>query len=222
MGLKRKIFSALKDNIIPGLFLWCIGIALVASYYLNESSRSLFLGIIQLKEEYGFLYSAISTSLFGGLIPFVFMRLSGRDQVGNSLLHGVVFVAYWALRGVDVDTFYRLQGWIFGNGVDWQTIFFKVCVDQFIYCVFWATPVTAGFYSLKEADFSFEKWKKEKKGSDLVEMIIVFTVSTWLVWIPGTAIIYSLPAPLQIPLFNLTLCFFVILVSVFSKKEKTA
>ena len=127
MGLKRKIFSALKDNIIPGLFLWCIGIALVASYYLNESSRSLFLGIIQLKEEYGFLYSAISTSLFGGLIPFVFMRLSGRDQVGNSLFHGVVFVAYWALRGVDVDAFYRLQGWIFGNGVDWQTIFLR-CV----------------------------------------------------------------------------------------------
>jgi len=92
VGLKRKIFSALKDNIIPGLFLWCIGIAVVASYYLNESTRSLFHGIIQLKEEYGFLYSAISTSLFGGLIPFIFMRLSGRDQVGNSLFHNVYII----------------------------------------------------------------------------------------------------------------------------------
>jgi hypothetical protein len=51
-------------------------------------------------------------------------------------------------------------------------------------------------------------------------MILIFTVTTWVVWIPGTAIIYSLPSPLQIPLFNLTLCFFVILVSVFSQKNK--
>jgi predicted branched-subunit amino acid permease len=50
-------------------------------------------------------------------------------------------------------------------------------------------------------------------------MILIFTVTTWVVWIPGTAIIYSLPYPLQIPLFNLTLCFFVILVGVFSQKE---
>ena len=114
-----------------------------------------------------------------------------------------------------------IAGWIFGNGVDWQTIFLRFVLIN-LFTVSLGHTVTAGFYSLKEADFSFGKWKKEKKGSDLVEMIIVFTVSTWLVWIPGTAIIYSLPAPLQIPLFNLTLCFFVILVSVFSKKEKTA
>ena len=39
-----------------------------------------------------------------------------------------------------------------------------------------------------------------------------------MVWTPATAIVYSLPTALQIPLFNLTLCFFVLLVSVYGKK----
>ena len=47
-------------------------------------------------------------------------------------------------------------------------------------------------------------------------------LSTWLVWIPATAIIYSLPSALQVPLFSLTLCFFVLLVSVFSADQGKA
>ena len=43
---------------------------------------------------------------------------------------------YWALRGVDVDAFYRLQAMIFGDGVDWRTIVCKVLVDQFVYTVY--------------------------------------------------------------------------------------
>jgi hypothetical protein len=85
--------------------------------------------------------------------------------------------------------------------------------------VIWASPITALFYTWREANFSIGQWKGDKTWSELLDMILIFTVTTWVVWIPGTAIIYSLPYPLQIPLFNLTLCFFVILVSVFSQKE---
>ena len=52
----------------------------------------------------------------------------------------------------------------------------------------------------------------------LIETIILFNLTTWMVWTPATAIVYSLPTALQIPLFNLTLCFFVLLVSVYGKK----
>jgi hypothetical protein len=41
----------------------------------------------------------------------------------------------------------------------------------------------------------------------------VMMVTTWLVWLPTTAIVYSLPSPLQIPLFNIALCFYVLLVT---------
>ena len=86
-------------------------VALVASYYLNESiPPALFLEIIQLKEEYGFLYSAISTSLFGGLIPFIFMRLSGRDQVGNSLFSRCCFCCLLGIEGSGCGYFLPIAG----------------------------------------------------------------------------------------------------------------
>ena len=217
-NLKQRIAEGIRINLIPGLVLWIMGVCLVAIYYLGEFSRPWFNQIIILKETYGFAYSAVSTCFFGGLIPYVFMQLTGRDRL-KGLWSGVIFLGYWAIRGIDVDAFYRLQAMVFGTEVDSLTIVSKVLVDQFVYCVVWASPITALFYTWREAGFSLKQWKGNKTWSELFDMILIFTVTTWVVWIPGTAIIYSLPYPLQIPLFNLTLCFFVILVSVFSQKN---
>ena len=217
-NLKQRIGEGIRVNLIPGLVLWIMGVCLVAVYYFGEFSRPWFNQIIILKETYGFAYSAVSTCFFGGLIPYVFMQLTGRDRL-KGLGSGVIFLGYWAIRGIDVDAFYRLQALVFGTEVDLLTIIAKVLVDQFVYCVVWASPITALFYTWREAGFSLKQWKGNKTWSELFDMILIFTVTTWVVWIPGTAIIYSLPSPLQIPLFNLTLCFFVILVSVFSQKN---
>ena len=216
-NLKQRIGAGMKENLIPGLFLWAVGVSLVAIYYLGEFSRPWFNEIIALKKNYGYGYSAISTCIFGGLIPYLFMQFTGRDPL-RGIGSGIIFLGYWALRGIDVDAFYRLQEMIFGADVNFQTIVCKVLVDQFVYCLVWASPITAIFYTWREADFSIKQWKGSKSWSELFDMILIFTVTTWMVWIPGTAIIYSLPSTLQIPLFNLTLCFFVILVSVFSQK----
>ena len=218
-NLKQRIGEGIRVNLIPGLVLWIMGVCLVAIYYFGEFSRSWFNQIIILKETYGFGYSAVSTCFFGGLIPYVFMQLTGRDRL-KGLGSGAIFLGYWAIRGIDVDAFYRLQAMVFGTEVDLLTIIAKVLVDQFVYCVVWASPITALFYTWREAGFSLKQSKGNKTWSELFDMILIFTVTTWVVWIPGTAIIYSLPSPLQIPLFNLTLCFFVILVSVFSQKNK--
>ena len=218
-NLKQRIGEGIRINLIPGLVLWIMGVCLVGIYYLGEFSRPWFNEIISLKETYGFAYSAVSTCIFGGLIPYVFMQLTGRDRL-KGLGSGVIFLGYWAIRGIDVDAFYRLQALVFGTEVDLLTIAAKVLVDQLVYCVVWASPITALFYTWREAGFSLKQWKGDKTWSELFDMILIFTVTTWAVWIPGTAIIYSLPSPLQIPLFNLTLCFFVILVSVFSQKNK--
>jgi len=218
-NLKQRIGEGIRVNLIPGLVLWIMGVCLVAVYYFGEFSRPWFNQIIILKETYGFAYSAVSTCFFGGLIPYVFMQLTGRDRL-KGLGSGAIFLGYWAIRGIDVDAFYRLQALVFGTEVDLPTIVAKVLVDQFVYCVVWASPITALFYTWREAGFSLKQWKGNKTWSELFDMILIFTVTTWVVWIPGTAIIYSLPSPLQIPLFNLTLCFFVILVSVFSQKNK--
>ena len=216
--MKKRILSALRQNLFPGIILWVFGLCVVSSYYYLEFTHFWFNEIIRLKEEYGYAYSAVSTAFFGGLIPFLFMRLSGRERGGSAWKLGGIFVFYWGLRGMDVDAFYRLQAWVFGNGVDWQTIVCKVLVDQFVYCVIWATPLTALFYGWKEAGYSLSAWRSRFSTKELVDTLILFNLTTWMVWTPATAIVYSLPSALQIPLFNLTLCFFVLLVSVYAKK----
>lgn len=221
-SLSSRILAAMRQNLLPGFILWCIGLALVCSYYFWMETRPLFEKVIEWKSSFGYRYSALSTAFFGGVIPYFYLRWSGVERIGLHGGHGVLFIAYWALRGMDVDAFYRVQDWLFGSSNHWQTIAKKVLVDQFVYSVFWASPLTAFFYEWKEADFSFSKWRNQWNFVRLFDKIIVFMVSTWIVWIPATAIVYSLPLPLQIPLFNLTLCFFVLLVSVFSRnKQKT-
>jgi hypothetical protein len=43
-------------------------------------------------------------------------------------------------------------------------------------------------------------------------------LSNWLVWIPAVSVVYAMPTELQIPLFNLVLCFWVLLLAVLNKK----
>ena len=47
------------------------GLSVVMAYYFVDSTRPYFLEVIQMKENYGYWFSAVSTAFFGGLIPFV-------------------------------------------------------------------------------------------------------------------------------------------------------
>ena len=111
--LISQIEKAVRQNFIPGLILWCIGLILVFCFYFLDASRPWFQLVIEWKKQYGFFYSGVSTALFGGVIPYLFLRVSGRGGFGSNWIHGVIFILYWALRGVDVDAFYRFQAWLF-------------------------------------------------------------------------------------------------------------
>jgi hypothetical protein len=55
----------------------------------------------------------------------------------------------------------------------------------------------------------------------MLDEILFLLFSTWIIWIPAVTIVYSMPTNLQIPLFNLTLCFFVLVITIAEpKKEK--
>ena len=82
--LAARILQGLKQNFVPGLILWILGLGLVGTYYLVESARPLFLQISAWKQDYGYAYSAFSTALFGGLLPFVFMRADRTRGEGKS------------------------------------------------------------------------------------------------------------------------------------------
>ena len=221
-ALWRVSLAGFRVNLLSGLFLWILGMTVVLTHYSLDSTRFFFDRVMQIKQEYGYLYSFLATGFFGGFIPFLYLWRSGRIPKGMVRAYGMFFPLYWAARGTEVDAFYRLQGLLFGNEPDLATIATKVFMDQFVYCIFWAAPVTAVFYGWKDCGFSWRRFRKATSRQSFLFEVARLLLSTWLVWIPATAIIYSLPPALQVPLFSLTLCFFVLLVSVFSADEGKA
>ena len=218
--LRDASIAGIRVNLLPGVALWILGVAVILVYHYVDAAAPAFARIAQWKETYGYLYSGVATAIFGGIIPFLYLRAAGQipeDKVRSWFLF---FLLFWVWRGVEVDAFYRLQDWLFGSGTDVKTVAIKVIVDQFLYSPLWASPALAVLYAWKDVDFSFERLKKRINRRMFLFDIPSVLLSTWIVWIPAVTIIYSLPLPLQIPLFNLVLCFFVLLVSVLNKTPR--
>jgi hypothetical protein len=47
-------------------------------------------------------------------------------------------------------------------------------------------------------------------------------LAAWMVWTPTVCLVYSLPSGLQVPIFNVVLCFWVLLVAVVAGRRQTS
>jgi hypothetical protein len=116
-----------------------------------------------------------------------------------------------------VDAFYRLQSLIFGSGSDAWTIIGKVFVDQFIYNPPWATPSVLGAYVWKDCNFNARVWwPKVACRHFWMWQVPECLISMWMVWMPACTMIYILPGALQVPLFNIVLCFWSLILTMLS------
>ena len=89
-----------------------------------------------------------------------------------------------------------------------------------IYNVIWATPSTLVFYIWKDANFDWRVPYARLRNREFYTFLLpssLFTV--WLVWLPAVIIIYCLPGALQIPLFDIVVCFWGILLQIVTKAE---
>jgi hypothetical protein len=214
----RAVTSAVKKNVKPGLALQLFGVSIIVAYYLVPSTRPLFEMLILLKQKYGFFYSAVATCFFGAVLPVSILFMLGRMQ-GDRLLLRIFFIfVYWIWKGIEVDLFYRGQSIIFGDNAYFLTIAKKVAVDQFIYNPLWAAPCNSLYYIWLDSGCSFKRFRARIDRSYFTRTFPVMLVSTWTVWIPAVAIIYSLPQPLQVPIFNLVLCFWVLILDLVVKR----
>jgi hypothetical protein len=216
--LVNNIKSALRVNLLPGLCLQLFALIIVLGYFYWPASQQFFHVFADLKAEYGALYAVVATSIFGGLLPFIYMFLNGeiRFLPFKQLLF---YMIIWALLGGLINAFYGFQIVLFGDGTDWLTIVKKTVFDQFVFSVFITSPFIALAFLWKDKQFD---WQKTKIHFDeLIKVQIPTTVvTTWIIWIPAVSFIYMMPTNLQIPLFNLVLCFFVLVLAILNVDEK--
>ena len=220
MTIKNRILEALRQNLVPGLILQCFALVLVLGYYYIPGITVLCLYIGEVKTEYGYLFSAISTSFFGGVIPFLILCM--RKEIERAMVWkvGVFYTLFWLWKGVEIDFLYRMQAMLFGEGIDFYTILKKVIVDQLVYNPFYAVICIAVFHLWKDHHFSLSQTRRALNRHLFTQVIPTMMFCTWLIWFPTTAIVYSMPSPLQMPLFNMVLCFYVLLINVVGSKKR--
>jgi hypothetical protein len=216
--LVSNIKSAIGANLLPGLCLQLFALTIGLSYFYWPVSQQTFQFFADLKVEYGAWYAVISTSIFGGLLPFLYLFLSGKIRF-LPIAQLLFYIIIWAALGGLINGFYGLQIVLFGEGTDWLTILKKTSFDQFVFTVFVTSPFIALAFLWKDQQFNWQKTKMH--FDDLVKVQIPTTiVTTWIIWIPAVSLIYMMPSNLQIPLFNLVLCFFVLILAILNVDDK--
>lgn len=218
-NLLQPAKRGLRANLVPGLVLQAFILVIILSYYYTDKVRVLLDQVGEIKRTWGYLYSALATAVFGGLIPFVVLLSMGRipkGQVGKELLF---YLLFWCWKGVEVDALYRAQGAIFGEGNAPQIIAMKVLADQLLYNPLWASPSQTIFFLWKDSGFSFKEMKSRLQSRSITVRVLEVILSTWLVWLPAVSFIYMLPGALQVPLFNLVLCFWCLLLTFVTREN---
>ena len=216
--LVSNIKGAIGSNLLPGLCLQFFALTIGLSYFYWPASQQTFQFFADLKTEYGVIYAMISTSIFGGLLPFLYMLMSGKIRF-LPFYQFLFYIFIWAAIGALINGFYALQVLLFGEGTDWLTILKKTAFDQLFFSAFITAPIIALAFLWKDQQFSWQKTKMQ--FAELIKVHLPTTVvTTWIVWIPAVCLIYMMPTNLQIPLFNLVLCFFVLILAILNVDEK--
>jgi hypothetical protein len=207
-----------RRNRVPALFLQAIAASLLCLYFFVPALRPGFDSISELKTRTDPWFAMITTSVFGGLIPWAVSHARGRHPTGRGLQHLIAMLIYWACTGAIVDALYTLQDQWFGSGRDLATLMKKMLVDQGPFNLIWATPVCLTFFGWKETDFDWKQFRAVHSWPVIRQKYLTIQISCWIVWIPAVTMIYAMPQGLQQPLFNLVICFFSLLL-VFLNKE---
>jgi len=223
MNITDNIKHTFKRNLIPAICLQIIATALLLSYLYSTVAQGYFSLLGDLKSEYGFLYSAVATSLFGGVLPTIYRKMSG--HITRLFFFRLLFIALlWALIGCYVDLLYQFQVTLFGTGNNTATIIKKVLFDQFIATALVSCPIITLFYLWHDHNFSWPKTLLAIDKTFFTNHLPVTLITNWIIWIPAVSIVYYFPIDMQIPLFNLVLCFFSLMVASLDRKvisEKT-
>ena len=203
-----------RANLVPGLVLQVTALTIVLAYYHHAPTRAVFERLTAFRAETGFAFGMVSTALFGGLLPFLYLRSrpASRNQYGWR--QGLLLTAFWCYKGLEVDLWYRFMARLVGEGHDAATIVIKTLLDQGVYCPVLAVPLTVLVYKLNAERFSVRAVTDDlRKRGWYARSAWPTLIANAGVWIPAVAIIYSLPTPLQLPLQNLVLVFFTLLLA---------
>ena len=213
----RLGWGGAKSNLLPGAVLWVIGLALVISYYQIVSVAEVLDQLGELKLKYSPWFAILSTALFGSLIPWLVQTFFLKSGEKQPFRHVPWLLLFWGFHGWQVDWLYRIQAGLFGNEINFQTILKKTLVDEFVWVPFLAVWQLVLGYLIIEKDGSVSEFKAALRKKPFLDRVIPLMIANWVVWIPAVSLIYLFPLPLQLPLMNIILALWCLILTFFAK-----
>lgn len=212
-------WKAAQQNKFAAIALWLFGMLLIIGYFFVPPVHEVLESIGRIKTSYGWKFSVVSTGIFGGLIPAILPWLMRQPAARVSLGLVVSSTLLWAYKGLEIDLFYHLQAWLFGTTLNFQTIAIKTFCDQFVMVPLFGIVNVVLFYLWRDCGYSIKTFFSRLGKNWYQKRILPVLIANWVIWIPAVAMIYSLPVALQLPVQNLILCFWVLILVFFTTHE---
>lgn len=127
---------------------------------------------------------------------------------------------FWGYKGLEVDMLYGFQAWMFGNNNDFKTVAFKVLFDMGIYAPTVGLLNCVLFYIWRDNNYSIAKTRQSLGENWYLKKVLPPLISNFCVWCPSAIAIYNLPLALQLPVQNLILCFWVLILVFFTTEDE--
>ena len=210
---KAGLHSA-RANLVPGLVLQAFALAVVLGYYWHGPTHELFNQLSALRARIGWPFAILTAGLFGGLLPLLYLKSFPASRAQLSWRRGFLYTAYWGYKGAEISAWYAFLAWAIGDSAGLGTIAAKTLIDQFIWCPLWAVPTTAVFYFwCQHGCRAVVVMNDLRKPRWYARRVLPLLCANLGVWLPLVCIIYALPTPLQLPLQNIVLCFYSLLLA---------
>jgi hypothetical protein len=97
----------------------------------------------------------------------------------------------------------------------------KMSFDMLVYTAFWSIPTTTLAYVWwEDCARDWGRFRSAITREIFTVRIPALIMSAWMVWAPSVCLVYSLPSALQVPIFSIVLCFWVLLVAVVAGRKQ--
>lgn len=216
----RAGLEGARANVLPGLVLQVVALSLVLGYYFAPGVAETLRGLTALRARWGVGFSMLSTAIAGGVIPWIYLRVMPATRARYDAAQGLGLVFFWALKGLEVHALYAILAALVGTEPSVGTVLTKSVLDQLVYGPLWAVPGMWIGYQWIEHHFNFAPvWSRMRQRGWYARDLLPVFIANFGIWAPTVALIYVLPVPLQLPMQNLVLCFFTLLMAHLSQRR---
>lgn len=218
LSIRATISEAFRANRMPCILLNGVVVTLVSSYFFVPSVASAWTAVGDFKQRWAYGFSLSSTIIAAVLMPSAVQWAMGTLPTEYRARRILLLALFWGYRGMEIDLFYHLQEWLFGSRRDAMTLLKKVALDQFVASPLWFVPTYVVFLRWADQGGSWKRAKATFTRDFWLRTCPTVLCTNWLIWIPTVLLVYSLPAPLQFPLFSIVMCFFILLVTLMARR----